>query len=139
MLIRPNDLRIGNYLCDKFNQLIIVQEIRSNAIVCVLLIPSEHDNQVFLNALSNTLMDYNSLYPMELNDFILGNMEFKYAQSNDSETEYEYSGFRITLNKANNTFSYKLGAEIIELKYLHDLQNLFYTIKKQDLSLPIFQ
>jgi len=136
MLIKPNDLRIGNQLCDKFNQLIIVQEIRTHAVVCVLMIPSQHNGQVFINPMSNTLMDYNSLFPIPLNCDILTALEFEGIVSSESEfdAEFKNSSFSIWFNEEQHAFYYKMRYDMIEIKYLHDLQNLFYQITKQELS-----
>ena len=124
-MISANELRIGNYLL-----------ITGESISISSGFIADYDFSVKNNFSSNTPLIKDSIEPIPITEEWLLKFGFEYFESNDSyqlDTDLGFCiwgrihyGFYIFAN------SEELGSEI---RYVHELQNLYFALTKKELEL----
>ena len=129
-MIKINELRIGNSL-QLDGEIYQVNELR-NTLQCVELIRPDRNNPK-LNEYEECDLDYNGLMPILLTGELLVNLGFEkigiayingeYIAKQQSDNEWT-----IDIEPVNMVYH-----TISTLKYVHELQNLFFSITGEEL------
>lgn len=124
-MIKSNELRLGNWISDDVGQKVKVSIIRSHTI--------HYD----LNGLKNNLfINVDNLIPILISDQIL--LQCGFVKANDVYGGYlsplinEKCRFRV-----RDDFTWHSGFGDVELKYLHQLQNLYFLLSKEELVIKL--
>lgn len=126
MTLKTNELRIGNYLNGKQGH-VIVTEIRAN-------------NSVKIQDNTSSFYVGTCLMPIELTRGWVNKFGFKFIWGGSGE-DYVFSyGEKcntIDLIQRGTIFKYglRLGSCEIQIKYVHQLQNLYFVLTGEELTL----
>lgn len=120
-MIDVKELRIGNYVQPKNNS------GREAKIGTVFAIGSY---LVSVNG-NNNQYDYHLLEPILITEEILGKCKFVKQELDDTVIYYN------SLMELDAYFCLKVGIHNIEVKYLHQLQNLFFDITGKELEVNL--
>ncbi|AQW91321.1 hypothetical protein [Elizabethkingia anophelis] len=112
------ELRIGNYLHDRNGNLCKVIELRQDGIYAPAI------NEA-ITGLPNK--------PIEITEDWLLNFGFKLRSDIDGEN-YEKSGVKILILRSDNIHFF-FGNPNTKEKYVHELQNLFYALTGEELTI----
>ena len=120
-MISCDELRIGNYVMDKFNGLIEVEEIQEDKI------NSFEGDPEFETMLEDTF----PIKPEEYLFLVLGFRKIEYSEF----VLFVRNTFHVAFIKGNGKYIYLFrGLESIEIKSIHFLQNLYFMIMNEELS-----
>ena len=126
--MEANTLRIGNLLQDQFGNLLKVIELTEKSIVTSVIDRSKYP-----------LPDGWKAQPIPLSEDILLKLGFEKDEYDiERPMYYTFKGFRLncnvgflTLNNSNELADFKP----IELKFLHQIQNLFHSLTGEELTI----
>ena len=133
-MIQANELRIGNLIRDK----------ESRHIVEVLAIDkAPEDSSVYVRAFdfigryifeSELLEGW--LTPIKITEKRLLNCGFVKGEYKETYTDYTFDGYRL-INEGNKYEFLIYGSSVIlsEIKYIHELQNIYFILSKKELDL----
>jgi len=151
--MKANELRIGNYLQDQNGNTLVVVHLSNESIGATVVDRAKYP-----------LPDGWQMQPIEINSYILENCGFELYDNytDDSFVDFIFESYRIWKSKYiyiaihnNQEGGYDLGLSrqlqetiqideidsdsinITSLKYLHQLQNLYYSITGKELKVKI--
>lgn len=133
-MIQANELRIGNYVYDDFNEIHRVESVQSNRLIEY---NGSGDPNVIISKLDGCDRFYVSDYvnPIPLTEEILLKCGFekflKGIKGSDIHDTYRLGFFQI-----ENHFGIYLFHGI-EIKHTHQLQNLFFAISGHELNIEL--
>lgn len=119
--MEAKNLRIGNYLIWGYND-----------DICRLLKVSENECAFLaVKKRESTYCDTDYLKPVKLNEYWLQGFGFK-----ENEFSYNWENeTRLSIYKAGDCFMAQIdNTTIDEIKYVHELQNLFFAFTKMELN-----
>ena len=120
-MIRPQELRIGNYISDLDGKIIKVEELT----ICASYITKKRIN--------NLPFDYYK--PIPLTEEILLKLGFKQNEQFKTNFKFYLKEDEIDINIYNGKNNSWLNDRyIINLKYVHQLQNLFFSLCGEELT-----
>lgn len=112
-----NDLRIGNIIYYDWNKHYgKIIELRKN-----------YAKVYFFESCDEFWVDYDKIIPIKINE----NWDKKFNISHDKFIEFEFSEYY------EIDYSQYSGNLVIYCKYLHDLQNAYYMLTKEELEIKI--
>ena len=134
MAIKAHELRIGNLVFDHLDRVQIVAETRADAYICYL------SNGAKLKYKLNTTNpiplteEWLLKFGFENNNF---NKECFYKKYNQQGSFFIFSNKTpvAIANKITNPFYYMFGGLAHSLKYVHQLQNLYFVLCGEELKL----
>lgn len=115
--MNPRELRIGNYVLEANAHLSTVTEIRKNHIVCKF-------GKKYYKILNEMIS------PVALTEEWL--IKFRFERVEESLQIVYHKDF-ISVYKQDNIFWYDLQNSTIEIQYVHQLQNLYFTLTNIEL------
>lgn len=129
-MIKATDLRIGNYVCDVVsNELMIVDELGENIGATLI----DRDKYPLPNGWQ---MGYVPLTP-ELLEQIGFEKRLFFRQGSIYEMILPHTGLRFDLT--DNGLLFASGYGSVYIKFLHELQNLYFALTNKELAVKIPQ
>ena len=125
MKILSNQLRIGNYI--EFNEessIVIVKEISEYGIAVNNTNPDGEDFYT----------EYDQFIAIEITEEWLIKLGFKGYEDEEDNSIFELNGFNIIRNLFKKEFFLYDYMSDVEVKYVHELQNLYFALTKQELT-----
>lgn len=132
--MRENDLRLRNFvsITEDAKKEMWENEIdfESNDFFIVTCLEI-NELKIYING-SYIEFDYKDIVPIKVDDKILNifGWEWKIVHQGFHNGEFKI------VERYKNGYALIFGDELIPFKYLHQLQNIFYTLKEEELSSP---
>ena len=114
-MMKATELRIGNKVMYK-NQLVDVLSVHDSGTI--------YSNQ-------GMYIKVQHIFPVQLTAELLTNFGFKHSY--DGVYKYKYRGFTEVFHTLNEYFFRYDGKFVASCKYLHELQNIFFAIYKEEI------
>ncbi len=127
--INIKDIRVGNYIKDRGNKILKINKIIFSPIQNTYII---EQNNTINNQEVHPLTEYlNNLKPIKLNDIWFKRLGFE-----KTNIEYVKGNFKWKLYNGKVLFTYGMcGYFETEIMYVHQLQNFYYILTGQELSI----
>lgn len=148
-MIQANELRIGNivkgiYICEDYIEKTDTYEDKTVDVICKVLgldSTGAYDWPIVLEAINKSefkhqITEYDNVVGIPLTEDILLRCGFKLLKDDEDYEIFVLSGFIICMS-INGFYSELLDQNGFksEIKYLHQLQNLFYSLTGKELLL----
>jgi len=114
-----NSLRTGNYVWENYGGIYIVREIR--------------EKELIISKTKTTIAvgyKYSEIKGIELNDKLLLSFGFELVEDN---FHFYDKGFSLDINGSITRFW--LNETVVDIKYVHQLQNLYFALTQKELPL----
>jgi len=125
-----SQLRLGN---------LIIPAGESNAPICRVIEIAEKYVIAKTSHVDNIYIGKDSILPIQLTDELLVELGFEYSKITD---KFFTKDIRFGISTADNKFRFIQGNFVCqlvlkELKYIHELQNLYFTLTGNELEIKI--
>jgi hypothetical protein len=115
-MIKPNELRIGNYIINPFGAIITIDEIHKSGV-----------------KFKTTIYDLTHCKPIPLTEEIILKCGFQKHITSDF-----YPTFSLKMINVNDGIVYVIGIGFLNhIKYLHQLQNIYFALTNQELNIKL--
>ncbi len=137
-MIKPEELRIGNYVTNEFykeyKEFIRVEDL--NEIGINLFVDDDSESYEIAEYFINVTHKYSELYGIPITEEIL--LKCGFVRCHDKEYKYSFNEDNCLILSPYKGKYIMCDIDIsVVVKYLHQLQNLFYSLTQKELKIEL--